>query len=109
VEKELNVAYVVVMFPCYSETFVLRELLELRRRGARLTILSLRRFSERIVDDDARPLLPATVYSPYILSTRLLAANLRCLLRRPLRYARSRVRWIRRGRRRAGIRSGRRN
>ncbi|MDD5557268.1 MAG: glycosyltransferase [bacterium] len=82
-EAPLTVAYVVVMFPCYSETFVLREILELRRRGVRVPILSLRRFSERIMDEDARPLLADTLYSPYLLSLGLIRSNVAALLRRP--------------------------
>ena len=85
-EKALRVAYVVVMFPCYSETFVLREILELTRRGALVTILSLRGFSENIMDDDAHSLLPRTLYSPYILSLKLLSSNLYFLLRKPRAY-----------------------
>lgn len=82
----VRVAYVVVMFPCYSETFVLREMRELLKRGAELTVLSLRDFSEKIVDEEARPLLPRTRYAPYLFSRAVLAANLRLLLARPRRY-----------------------
>jgi glycosyltransferase involved in cell wall biosynthesis len=87
VEKGLKVAYVVVMFPCYSETFVLREIVELGRRGADVTILSLRPFSEKIMDEDARPLLPRTLYSPYLLSLGLLRSHLRFIVSRPGAYA----------------------
>lgn len=86
-EEGLNVAYVVVMFPCYSETFVLRELLELKRRGARLTVLSLKGFSEKILDDDARAILPDTLYSPFLFSLGLLRSNIHFLLRKPGGYA----------------------
>ena len=85
--EKVKVAYVVVMFPCYSETFVLREILELTRRGVEVTILSLRAFSEKIMDDDARPLLPHTIYSPYLFSFPLLFSNLIFLAKHPLVYA----------------------
>jgi glycosyltransferase involved in cell wall biosynthesis len=81
-----RIAYVVVMFPCYSETFVLREIRELVRRGAEIAILSLRGFSEKIIDEDARPLLARTIYSPFLFSRALLRANLAFLLRSPRRY-----------------------
>ena len=82
----MKIAYVVVMFPCYSETFVLREMRALAARGAELTILSLRAFSERIMDEDARPLLPRTVYSPYLFSRALVRANLSFFISSPRRY-----------------------
>lgn len=85
-ETGLRVAYVVVMFPCYSETFVLREIRELARRGAEVTILSLRGFSEKIMDEDARPLLSRAIYSPYLFSRPLLRANLGFLFSRPRAY-----------------------
>lgn len=84
--KGLRVAYVVVMFPCYSETFVLREIRALAGRGAEVTILSLRGFSEKIMDADARPLLPRTRYSPYLFSRALVRANLGFLFSSPRRY-----------------------
>lgn len=82
----LKIAYVVVMFPCYSETFVKREILEIESRGIEVTILSLRSFSEKIMDGDARPLLSRTLYSPYLLSLDLLRSNLYFLFRRPKAY-----------------------
>lgn len=82
----MRIAYVVVMFPCYSETFVLREIRELLRRGGDVTILSLRGFSEKIMDEDARPLLARTLYSPYLLSLGLVRANLGFLARSPRAY-----------------------
>lgn len=86
VGKPVRVAYLVVMFPCYSETFVLREIRELMKRGAEVTILSLRMFSEKIMAEEARRLLPRTVYSPYLFSVGLLRSNILFLLRRPRAY-----------------------
>lgn len=86
-EEVLRVAYLVVMFPCYSETFVLREIRELMRRGVEVTVLSLRGFSERIMDEDARPVLPRTWYSPYLFSLGLLCANIYYMAKRPRVYA----------------------
>ncbi len=71
----MKVAYIVVMFPCYSETFVLGELLELERRGVDLTILSLRSFTEKIMDERAKSFLPRILYSPYLFSWGLLRSN----------------------------------
>lgn len=46
--KRLRVAYVLRVFPKLSETFIVAELAELRRRGASVTILSLERQREAI-------------------------------------------------------------
>jgi colanic acid/amylovoran biosynthesis glycosyltransferase len=86
VEKGLRVAYVVVMFPCYSETFVLREVLELKRRGVEVSILSLRSFTEKIVDERAKALMPDIVYCPYLFSAALLRSHLYFLRRRFASY-----------------------
>lgn len=85
-DKVRRVAYVVVMFPCYSETFVLREMRELVRRGVEVTVLSLRDFSEGVIEADARDLVPHTLYSRYIFSTALLRAHLYYLIHRPGAY-----------------------
>jgi glycosyltransferase involved in cell wall biosynthesis len=51
-----QVAYVLSMFPCWSETFILREILELRRRGIEVTIVSLKRCNETLVHPEAAAL-----------------------------------------------------
>jgi glycosyltransferase involved in cell wall biosynthesis len=59
-----RVAYVVNTFPKISETFIIGELAELRRRGVELRILSLNRPEESLVHDDvhAAGLLGCTSY-----------------------------------------------
>ncbi len=49
----MKIAYIVSMFPCWSETFILREILELQRQGVNLTILSLKPCSESLVHPEA--------------------------------------------------------
>lgn len=53
----LKVAYLLSMFPCWSETFILRELVALQRRGVDVTILSLKPCSESLVHPEASLLL----------------------------------------------------
>ncbi|MBM4370687.1 MAG: glycosyltransferase [Deltaproteobacteria bacterium] len=77
-----RVAYVMT-FPVLSETFILREMRELRRRGVDLRILSIRTPDRRVMHGDAAELLERTVYAPFLLSGRVLAANLSALVRRP--------------------------
>jgi colanic acid/amylovoran biosynthesis glycosyltransferase len=57
-------AYVVKMFPRFSETFILNELLELERRGHQLTVYSLKRPREGPVHPAVRRLEARIVYLP---------------------------------------------
>jgi glycosyltransferase involved in cell wall biosynthesis len=50
--------YVVSLFPCWSETFIVRELAGLIAAGADVRILSLKSPSEKLVQPDAARLLP---------------------------------------------------
>ena len=58
----MRVAYIVSLFPKISETFILREMQALRRRGVEITIVSLKRRREAIVHPDALDFLPVTHY-----------------------------------------------
>ena len=60
----LRVLYVVSLFPCWSETFIVREIHELIRRGVDVRILSLRHPSEELVQTDAKALLGRVIYPP---------------------------------------------
>ncbi len=77
----MKIAYVVSLFPKLSETFILRELIELRNRGYDLTIVSLKSEREAITPPEARDLLPRTLYARSALQ---LAASLESYLLRPL-------------------------
>lgn len=49
----MKVGYFLSMFPCWSETFILREMTEIQQRGVELTIFSLKPCSETLVHPDA--------------------------------------------------------
>jgi glycosyltransferase involved in cell wall biosynthesis len=76
-----RVGYVVSLFPSYDETFILREIKALSDRGVSLSIFSLRRRKQALVQEDARAFVPATRYASYLLSTDVLTALARALLR----------------------------
>ena len=78
----MKVAYLLSMFPCWSETFILREMLELQRRGVELTILSLKPCSESLVHPEAR-LLVEQGRVEYASRPRALLRFLRLLATRP--------------------------
>ena len=83
-----KVAFVMSRFPCYDEAFLLREVRELSRR-LDVWVVSLRESKEPVVHDDARALLPRTVYLPYLFSAEMLRAHAELLVRRPRRYLRA--------------------
>lgn len=56
--KPLRVLYVVSLFPCWSETFIAREIASLIASGVDVRILSLKPPSEKLVQQIAVPLLP---------------------------------------------------
>lgn len=59
----IHVGYVIKRFPRLSETFVLRELLELERLGLRITILALGRAGESVVHADYQHLKAPVIYA----------------------------------------------
>lgn len=60
----MRILYVVSLFPCWSETFIVREITALIAGGADVRILSLKAPSEKLVQPDAEALLPR-VKHPY--------------------------------------------
>lgn len=59
-ERNLRVLYVVSLFPCWSETFIVREMHALLGHGADIAILSLKPSSEAMVQERAAELLDRT-------------------------------------------------
>ena len=84
--RSFRVLYVVSLFPCWSETFIVREIQGLIEMGADVRIVSLRHPSEALVQGDARALLDRVSYPPRGLAEA--AAALRELLGKPLSHAR---------------------
>ncbi len=80
-----KLAYVVSQFPELHETFILREIVELRKRGFDITVYSLKKCKDDIIHPEAQDLLPHTVYAPFFASYRVWKAVLFWLCRRPIR------------------------
>lgn len=57
VAGKARIAYILSMFPALSETFILREIMELRRRGVEIDIFSLKPCSDALVHPGARELV----------------------------------------------------
>ena len=83
----MKVLFIVSMFPCYDEAFILREM-DAIAKDAEISIFSLKSPQDEVIHDAATTLLPKTVYTPYLFSRRILGAQLRTILRQPLQYFR---------------------
>ena len=89
----MRIAYVVSLFPKLSETFILREIIELRRRGHEVVIVSLRGQLEPVAHKEAAELAGLTLYPDLGLHPAL--ATVRCALTRPLALAAITARLVR--------------
>ena len=58
----MRIVYVVSLFPCWSETFIVREIAQLLRRGVDVAIVSLKPASETLVQPDAAALASRAHY-----------------------------------------------
>lgn len=87
IPSQLSVAYVLSQFPAYSETFIIEELLELKRRDIKLVVFSLKTpKKDEPISEYTTGLTSQVYYSAFYLSWPVLVANLRLVLRRPLLY-----------------------
>jgi glycosyltransferase involved in cell wall biosynthesis len=82
---ESKIAFIFSQFPCYDETFILREMNELKSSGLEFEIYSLKTPKDKIVHDEAKELAQKTSYLPFV-SLRLQALDLFFLFHHPGRY-----------------------
>src|SRR3546814_9396812 len=80
-----RVLYVVSLFPCWSETFIVREIQTLLADGVDVRILSLKPPSETLIQADARALLKRTHYPATGLTGAI--ATLTSMVRHPIASA----------------------
>lgn len=81
------VAVVLSRFPTVSETFILREVEEMERRGQPVRLVPLLRQDPPVVHEEARPWMRRALFTPF-LSPAILLANLRALAASPVGYLR---------------------
>lgn len=84
----MKLAYVLGTFPAVSETFILREILELRRRGLEIALFALRRPDGGPAVAAAGDLPALTCYRAPILNAAVMAALAHALVRHPVRFIR---------------------
>lgn len=90
----LRVLYVVSLFPCWSETFIAREIATLVAAGVDVRILSLKAPSERLVQPEAEALLARVQHPARGIGAAL--AQLGGWLRHPLAFGAAALRIVRR-------------
>ena len=61
-QRPMRVIYFVSLFPCWSETFIVREVHELIGFGVDVRIVSLKHPSEKLVQSDALALIDRVIY-----------------------------------------------
>ena len=79
------VAVLMSRFPTVTETFILREMIEMERLGQPVEVVPMIRETPRVIHEAAKPWVHRALYTPF-LSVALAKANLSALLRHPLRY-----------------------
>ena len=90
-----QIAFLFPAFPNLHQTFVLWEVLALRRRGIDLALYSIKRPVTRTQQPEGAALQAEVTYLPPTLSPAVLAANLAMLVRSPSRYLSACVRVVR--------------
>jgi len=82
--KGARIALLLTRFPSVTETFILREVIEMERQGCAVRLVPVLRESPPVVHEEARPWIDRALYTPFV-SFGILQANLRALMARPAR------------------------
>lgn len=80
-----SVAVLMSRFPTVTETFILREMIELERQGQPVRLVPMLKDNPPILHEAAKPWTNRALYTRY-LSAPIVLANLRTLAKQPLRY-----------------------
>lgn len=80
-----EVAVLLSRFPLITETFILREIIEMERQGQPVRLVPMIRESPAVVHPEAEPWVGRALFTPWI-SPEILLANVRAFVRAPLLY-----------------------
>ncbi|MDP6522992.1 MAG: glycosyltransferase family 4 protein [Kiritimatiellia bacterium] len=84
----MRLAYILDTFPSVSETFILREVLSLRKRGVDVQLFALRSEDSSAIDPVVRKMAADTCFRASLSSTSLITGSLRALLCHPYKVLR---------------------
>jgi glycosyltransferase involved in cell wall biosynthesis len=79
------VAVVLSRFPTVTETFILREFVEMELQGQPVRLVPMIKETPPVIHDAAKPWTGRALYTKFV-SPGILAANVQALLRHPLKY-----------------------
>jgi len=88
VRPRREVAVLLSRFPLITETFILREIIEMERQGQPVLLVPMIREQASVVHPEALPWMERALFTPW-LSAAIAMANLRALVRKPLVYLRT--------------------
>jgi glycosyltransferase involved in cell wall biosynthesis len=83
--RRRTLAVLLSRFPSVTETFILREVIEMERQGQHVRLVPMLKESPPVIHDAAKPWTDRALYTKYV-SAAILTANLRALLRSPFKY-----------------------
>ena len=81
------IAVLMTHFPRIDDTFILREIDELERKGQPVVVVPIVRLHPRVVHEEAKPWMRRALFTP-LLDAAIAGSNLRTFLRDPLIYLR---------------------
>jgi colanic acid/amylovoran biosynthesis glycosyltransferase len=81
----IPVAVLMSRFPSVTETFILREMIEMERQAQPVRLVPMLKESPPVIHDAAKPWTERALYTPFF-NAPILRANVRTFLRRPARY-----------------------
>jgi glycosyltransferase involved in cell wall biosynthesis len=80
-----TVAVLMSRFPTVTETFILREMIEMERQAQPVRVVPMLKETPPVIHDEAKPYVGRALYTPFV-NGPILAANLRAFARHPFRY-----------------------
>ena len=81
----MTVAVLMSRFPSVTETFILREMIEMERQAQPVRLVPMLKESPPVIHNAAKPWTERALYTPFF-NTAILNANVRTSLRSPARY-----------------------
>src|SRR5881394_712029 len=81
------VAVLMSRFPSVTETFILREMIEMERQGMPVRVVSMIKETPPVLHEAIKAWIPRALFTPFF-SWPVIAANWRMFARQPLRYLR---------------------
>jgi glycosyltransferase involved in cell wall biosynthesis len=83
--QQSPIAVLMSRFPSVTETFILREMIEMERQEMPVRVVSMIKETPPVLHDAVKPWIPRALFTPF-LSAAVVAANVRMFARQPLRY-----------------------